>query len=242
MRLLTVTLLLPACTQSDPKDSGAADSAPAPATALVYLHGEAGLYTWSEADGAALVGTFHDAKSTSVLPVMTDIAIDGDGALYAAADTALYRVDATNGACTPVTTLPDAGTGLTFLPDGRLLVAGTTLTVVDLATATSEPLLADSPYATSGDVVAVPDGSIHWSVVLGASDGWVRVDPTAGTATLVGEVGASRLWGVAYADGTLYAFSADGTSLAVDPTTGVGTLLRSDTEPWYGATTNPVRW
>lgn len=52
----------------------------------------------------------------------------------------------------------------------------------------------------------------------------------------------SSLWGVAYAEDTLYAFSADGTSWEINPATGAGTLVRTDSVGWYGATTNPVSW
>lgn len=227
---------------SDPAGSTPTDTTePAPATAPIYAHTAEALYTWDPVAGPRWLGAFVDDDGNDVVG-MTDIAIDADGALYGAWYSSLYRVDAETAACSYVRELPDAGTGLTFLPDGRLLVAGMSMVALDLATGATETLVATNEWATSGDMVAVPDGSIQWSVILPDSDGWVRVEPDLGSADLVGRVGADALWGVAYADDTLYAFAADGGVWRVDGATGAGTFLAQENLSWYGATTNPVSW
>ncbi|MFN7145366.1 MAG: hypothetical protein ACK4YP_16455, partial [Myxococcota bacterium] len=171
-----------------------------------------------------------------------DIAIDADGRVFAASGNAIFRVDAASGDCTLETRVNDTGTGLTVLPDGRLLVAGASLTAWDLATGSAEVIVPAGGFATSGDVVAVPDGTVHWSVLGGSSDQWVVVDPATGTVTPRGPTGASGLWGVAYAEGALLAFGSGGAVFQVDSDSGHGTLVATTAIPFYGATTNPVTW
>jgi len=234
--------------EDTPKDTGSDSTTeptnptePPPATAPIYANHGGALYTWDPVDGVEWIGDFTDPDGLA-LSGFADIAIDAEGALYGAISSALYRIDPETAACTYERSLPDSGTGLTFLPDGRLLVGGMSLVAVDLATGDSETLVATNEWATSGDMVAVPDGSIHWSVILPGTDGWVRVDPDLGSAELVGEVGAAQLWGVAYAEDTLYAFASDGGVLEVDGSTGIGTRIATESVGWYGATTNPVSW
>lgn len=242
MRVLL--LLLAACSQKSVglgDDSGVDTSVPPPATAPIYVHDAGTLYTWSPTAGPSVVGPFVDASGAPIGTV-ADIAIDADGQLFGAVEGTLHRIDAATGVASVEAALPDRGTGLTVLPDGRLLVAGSALTALDLATGASETLVAAGAYTTSGDVVAVPDGSVHWSVGGAAGDDWVVVDPGTGATERRGSVGVSALWGVAWADETLYAFAADGGVYAVDGATGAGTLVRADAVSYYGATTNPVRW
>ena len=97
-------------------------------------------------------------------------------------------------------------------------------------------------YETSGDLVGLPDGYLYWTVLGGTNDELVRVDPVTGAAFWVGAVAGSRLFGLGYDDGTLYAFSSDGSILSIDPTTAATTVVSSDTTSWWGATTNPVVW
>jgi hypothetical protein len=87
--------------------------------------------------------------------------------------------------------------------------------------------------------VASPDGSLYWSVQQGGNDGLVRIDPSTGGLTLVGTLGASGVWGLAYAADTLYGYTSDGQYLIIDPTTAASTV-GSTPGSWYGATTNPA--
>ncbi|MDP2305117.1 MAG: hypothetical protein Q8P18_03740 [Pseudomonadota bacterium] len=216
---------------------------PAPATAPLYVHDATMLYTWDPATAAATpVGAFLDAATGAPLSYAADIAIDGEGQMFASSGTSIYRVDAATGETTFERTVSETGTGLTVLPDGRLLVAGAALTAWDLESGASEVIVAAGPLSTSGDVVAVPDGTLHWSVLGAEGDAWVVVDPSTGTLEERGSVGVSGLWGVAYAEGTLYGFSSSGGVYSIDGPTGQGVLVASSTVSFYGATTNPVTW
>lgn len=213
------------------------------ATADLYVHSGEILYTWDlETQSATHVGAFHDASTGTALSGVLDIAIDPSGQLYAAIEDQLYRVDAVDAGCTPDQVLPEDGTGLTFLADGRLVVGGEALVAIDLTTGTSEELVPAGTYTTSGDIVGVPQGTLGWTVRGETSDDWVSVDPDSLVATRLGPIGASQLWGVAYADYQLYAFGSDGSVWIVDPVTGAGTLVTISTMSFYGATTNPLTW
>jgi hypothetical protein len=234
---------LPACVDLLAKPGDAGDTGAAVATASLYVNSGSTLYTWdTDVLDTVLVGGFWSVTDDAPIAEMLDIAIDPDGHLYGAEDRSLYRIDAVDATCTLVTTLPTTGTGLTFLPDGRLVVGGESLQTVDLDTGATTEIIPAGVYATSGDLVGIPQGTVQWTVTGTTSDQWVSVDPDTGAATLLGDVGASTLWGVAYADYTLYAFGSDGNVWTVDPVTGEGTLVASSIVSFYGATTNPVEW
>jgi outer membrane protein assembly factor BamB len=212
------------------------------AAAPIYVNTGESLYTWDiDAKTASWIGRFETLDGVG-LSDMVDIAIDSEGALYGAIGTTLYRIDAEDARCEADRSLSTSGTGLTFAGDGRLVVAGGALVAVDLGTGVEEELVADGTWATSGDVVGVPEGTLEWSVRGDGGDTWVSVDPSLGVATERGAVGASSLWGVAYAEGTVFAFSGDGYVYTVDPATGAGTFVVDAALSFYGAATNPVTW
>lgn len=240
---LVTLVTLTACGSSVKLGDGPDDTGPPAATAPIYVHSADTLYTWDPDDAEPMsVGAFHDRESGEAPGTFADIAIDAAGALYGAVGGALYRIDPTDAATDPWGSLPDGGTGLTFLPDGRLLVAGAALTAVDLDDGATETLYPAGTWSTSGDVVAVPDGTVHWSCAGASGDDWVVFDPGDGTATRLGAVGASNLWGVAYARDRLYGFDASGVIWEIDGDTGAGAEVQSTSVSFYGATTNPIEW
>ena len=56
---------------------------------------------------------------------------------------------------------------------------------------------------------------------------------TSGAVTQIGATGYPKLFGVAYAAGKVFGFTHDGTGrvVTIDPTTGVGTLFGTFTDP-----------
>lgn len=221
----------------------APDSDSAPASAPLYVHDADTLYAWDAAKLAALpIAPFADTTTGAPVTGFTDLAIDAKGQLYGAAGGTLYRVNPRTGGVSALQVLPDQGTGLGFLPDGRLLVAGYALTAVDLGSGAVETLVPSGAFVTSGDVVTTPDGLVHWTVTTTGGDAWVVFDPASRETDVRGLVGASELWGVAWAEDQLWAFSAAGEAWTVDAATGHGSLAASGGAAWYGATTNPVTW
>jgi hypothetical protein len=222
---------------------GTGDTAPPAASAPIYVHADATLYTWSPGDAEPVeIGAFHDRNTSAALGGITDIAIDADGALFGVIGAGLFRIDPTDAAMDAVGNVPDGSNGLTFLPDGRLLVAGSALVAVDLDSGATEAVYTGGEWSSSGDVVAIPDGTVHWSCVGSSTDRWVIFDPTDGSATLAGDTSAVYLWGVAYADDQIFAFDAHGGIWEIDGTTGASTRIITTSISYAGATTNPIEW
>lgn len=222
-------------TDTDPPDTMVA-------TELVYAHTGATLYGFDPSTSTInRIGDFTDG-GRALDAEMTDIAIDLNGYLYGVTWYDLYQIDPMTADCTWVQSLRDQGVGLTFVSDGRLVIAGEEVNFLDINTGALTPLLTNSQYTTSGDIVGLPDGFLYWTVSGWGGDDLVRVDPNTGDTELVGNTGAYSLYGVGYANGLLYAFSSTGQVVILDPATGTSGG-RTDLGPsWYGATTNPVLW
>ena len=106
--------------------------------------------------------------------------------------------------------------------------------------ATLQELVPPGQYTTSGDIIALPDGYLYWSVTGG--DALVRIDPVSGGLTLIGNVGAPGIFGLAWAYGTLYGFTNDGNFLEIDPATAQVVSTAAIGATYWGAATNPVLW
>lgn len=225
----------------DPDDSGGPqDSDPTVATASIYIHTSTELYSYdTSSHTASLIGRFSEGGVT--ISDMTDIAIDLNGHMYGGSFTDLYQIDPRNGNCSHVQRLDDAATGLTFLADGRLVIAGNAIRFIDLNTGTFSTLVPAGQHTTSGDIVGLPDGFLYWSIAENGEK-LAKVDPNTGAVSIVGPLSKSSLYGLGYTDGTLYGFSAQGDVIGVDPATAMTTFSQRLNPIWWGATTNPVTW
>ncbi|MGC4121163.1 MAG: MopE-related protein [Myxococcales bacterium] len=210
----------------------------------IWAHSASTLYQVNPATFATTtVGSFG-------ITDMTDLAVTPDGTLYGVSFSALYRIDKTTGTATYVAPLTgSSNNGLTFLTDGTLLAsdsAGSVKrinpnngTVTDLGTF-------GNGLSSSGDLVAV-QGVMYGisSTGPGGSDATsdnvlLRVDTTTGVATPVGAIGYGNVWGLAYVNGRVIAFSSGGQLIEVDPQTGKGTLLSTKNVAWWGAGQSPL--
>jgi hypothetical protein len=218
---------------------------PPPAREPVYIHTATTLYAYdSEANTATPIGDFRSADG----PVtdMADIAIDLNGRMFGGGvDREVYLINPLTAACERRFTSTDRVHGMTFLSDGRLVMAGDFVRIVDPLTGRiALELVDDMGYQTSGDIVGLPDGFLYWTVRGTAQTGdlLIRVDPQTGTQRRLGAVGTERLFGLGYADGVLFGFSADGVVVDLAPRDGQVIRSRVLMERWWGATTNPVVW
>lgn len=225
----------------------------------VYAHTRDTLHTVDPVTGdTLLIGRFLNGNT----PVdgMIDIAIDTQGRMFGGTQgdalgngRTIWRIDPSNGAVTHHCDTPLVLYALTFLSDGRLVAGDASdLKAVDLANNCAITTIAHSEqWATSGDVVALPDGLIYWTV-RGEDDvdNLVVVQPDSGLMRLQGPVddgsrGYGRLYGLGYDEtaDALYGFSADGEIVQINPFNGASQLLNVTEETlWWGATTNPVLW
>jgi len=189
-----------------------------------------------------LVGSFqYNGGSFSLV---TDIAISLGGRIYAISPSQLFLVDPTNANLKLVRRLDmSEANALTVLSDGRLVVAGRGVAILDLDKNQSYTIGSTSTYNSSGDIVGLPDKKLYWSVKTASGDKLVVVDAFAGTTRELGAIGHSGVLGLAYASGTLYGFSEGGKIFTIDQQSGSAvSVIKTDSTRWWGATTNPVKW
>jgi streptogramin lyase len=226
-------------------DLAGADLAYTPGDGVIYAHTAGALYTVDPASFAlTMVGSFGTSDE------MTDLAVTPNNDIYTISKTSLYHVDPTSGAATQVMTgISSSNVALTFQKDGTLLAAdqGGTVRVIDpVANMVTELGTYGSGYDTAGDLVAVSDGTLFGVStkapgVSGASNVLIKVDTTNASATTVGSIGYTGVFGVAYTGGRVIAFTSSGQVIRIDPTTGAGTLVATDTNiDFYGAGTSPL--
>lgn len=211
----------------------------------VYINTGESLYSYNPQNGvASLRGSFM--SNSGAITGMVDIAIDLNGRMFGGTtERELFRIDPTNAHCTHLATYSDILHGMTFLSDGRLVVAGHAVTTVDPSTGrTLETLVAEGEYETSGDIIGLPDGKLYWSVRgdRNAPDNIVRIDPQTHNTTVLGGTSVIAIYGLGYANDVLYGFLRDGERVELDQQDAHLIDERPLDGRWYGATTNPVLW
>jgi hypothetical protein len=210
------------------------------ATAPLYVNSNTTLYTFEPATHTV---TFVSNFSGN-LDDIWDIAIDTNGVLLGSGSTGtLYTINVGTGACMSVGFNGIGANAMTVTIDNQIVVAGGgDVEVLDRATyGVSQTLVSGSSYTSSGDIVALPDGYLYWSVTGSGHDRLVKIDRMTGATSVVGTLPDSAVWGLAYAANMLFGFSNDGKYLVIDSTNGTGTT-GSTPDLWYGATSNPVTW
>lgn len=227
------------------------DDPPVPvAEEPVYANTSDTLYTVEPLTGDRTeIAQFRTASGT-VVEQMLDIAIDHEGRVYGGTFDALYRIDPVTAQVEKVCDTDIEFMGMAFTPNGDLLAAGDTIIKrVDLDSCNSTPVVFNTPYETSGDLVGLPDGFLYWTVwEEDNADGLVRIDPNTWQITYLGTIPVGRLFGLGYAEDQLFGFSSNGQTASIMPGQNVNgyvdtlVLHNEPTVSWWGATTNPVAW
>lgn len=226
-----------------PDAAGSDDAGFEPAAAPLYAHTGAMLYRVDPTTfRTTLVGAFRGRDGA--IEDVIDIAIDTDGTMLGGTtEGKVYAIDPNSAVCRYRFTFDDKLNGLTFLEDGRLVVAGERVSLVDAEDGRLIfELVGDDVFQTSGDIVGLPDGFLYWTVRGHGGDLLVRIDPRTGAVSERGETGKSGLYGLGYAEGQLFGFSREGAIVTIDAGNGRILMERASEEAWWGATTNPVRW
>jgi hypothetical protein len=213
----------------------------------MYAHTATLLYSVAPSAPYAhsLIGAF--AGEAGPVTDITDVAIDTDGVMYAVSFDTLYRVNASNGQLETMGLAgPTALNSLTFLADGTLLAgSGSDLFQVNTSTGAFTQISSIGDWSFAGDMVGLPDGLLYCAMSNDSSAGesvLVVYDLSSGTIIRTGATGTGSLFGVAYAEGTLFGFNADGEIYTLDERDGHATRVADSSEVWWGATTNPVTW
>ena len=236
--------------------SSAAPSSSAPRVdAFVYAHSDTSLYRL-DADTLSVTNLgviqWFDQSNVSIPDgdSMTDLAVNSAGDAYACSFDWLYHVDIATRHARRVAPLTDNFNGLTFVPAGildptREVLVGATngsgsLFRINLITGVATAIGSyGGGLISSGDVVAIIGGGMYATVTEANStepDMLASINPVTGVATVIGtDIGYENLWGVGYWGGTLYGFSSSGQVIAINRTTGRGTLLTTQPAQFWGA-------
>ena len=216
-----------------------------PATQAIYAQSSNRLYSYDATSKTTnLIGTFKyaDGSNASVF----DIAITPSGLMYGVDGSALYYINSSTSRLSliPTTGIAEFGNinGLTALSDGRLVIAGNGVAIYKIETQELTTLVSPNQYQTSGDIIALPDGYLYWSVNSGSGNQLLKINPSNGSITVIGTMSYAGVWGLGYANNLLYGFDNTGAIFEINPTTAHTTLQNNSGINWYGATTNPVLW
>lgn len=205
--------------------------------ARVYAQSASTLYKLDPVTKAVTtVGAFSGCGGDVI-----DIAVDKDGAMFAATSGMLNRVDTATAKCTFVAfgIYPNS---LSFVPKGTVDPAaealvgynGSTYVRIDTQTG-AESILGDlgQGYASSGDLVSVIGGGTYLTVYgNGCSDCIVEVDPKSGAMKkMIGSVGHADVYGLAFWAGSAYGFDDAGELFQIDLTSGKSTTINMPQKP-----------
>lgn len=237
-------------------DGGArADARPPDNPTAVYAQSATTLY---EVDPDTLditeVGDFTFDKDAQNI---TDIAIDANGTTIAISLAALYSVDKSTAAATYLTdldaTLDIDLTSLSFVPvdpndpqsDERLIAADFDGVVYEIDPNTGDTTVVGDygsddqghKIGSSGDIVSVRGlGTLATVTVEGEQNDYLAwINPTTFEASLLGDTGFDRIFGIGFWEDTVYGFTDDKEFVTLDSTTGEGSEVGSDNIRWWGA-------
>ena len=226
----------------------------------VFAHSDTVLYHIDLANQSLVeIGPFD----TPAADVITDLAVSPADELWGVSEASyLYSVDRATGAATQVTSLAACGAfsvALSFTPDGNLYAGdyNGAFCRIDLGESPPDVIpigTLGNDLALAGDMVAISDGTL-FGTAYDLGDGattsnnlLVTIDPATGHATPQGSTTYPNLYGIAFEQEAVFAFTHDGSGrvVTVDPSTGVGTLYGTFTEPgsdlpisFAGAAVNP---
>lgn len=227
-------------------DPSRPDSAPPPENAAVYAHSSSELYKVDpDTLDVTLVGSFGWPDGADS---MTDIAIDKSGYMVGISFGKVYAVNVLTAACTYLADLDREFNGLSFVPAQDIDPGGAEMLVasaldgsfyqIDPSTGASTPIgNYGGGLTSSGDVVSVRGFGTVATVKQGdlGTDWLARIDPTTGVATLIGDTGVAKIWGVGFWGDKVFGFTDDMQFVLIDVTTGAATLVETGSVRWWGA-------
>lgn len=213
----------------------------------VYAHSNDTLYLVDlSAKTIETVGPFNAPNAD----VLTDLAVAPDNTLWVISSTKLYTASATDGHVTLVGSLAacgNRGVALTTLPNGELWTGDFKGALCRIDTTTNPPTVMPavtmgSGLALSGDLVAIGNGTVYGTAYkLSDASGsgtqvnnlLVTINLQTGAVTQLGSTGYPKLFGTSFANNQVMGFTHDGTGrvVSISPTTGVGTLYATFTDP-----------
>ncbi|WP_392532381.1 PEP-CTERM sorting domain-containing protein [Nostoc sp. C117] len=165
----------------------------------------------------------------------TDLALNDTGELFATTfDRQLYSINPSSGSSTFIgggdnTTFYF---GLGFDKNNRLYTTDLNGNFYSVNESTgSASLIANTGFPSISDIVFDPKINRFFglSSIVGGSDSTLFSVDINGAATPIGNVGFAEVYGLAYDDGTLYAYTNDRRQLIINETTGAGVFDKNIT-------------
>ena len=218
----------------------------------VYAHTDTTLYR-VDPDTLAIseVGDFAWPDGTDQ---MTDIAIDKNSNMIGISFDKVYKVDPTTAHATLLSASLDGDfNGLSFVPATMLNQTGDDVLVgtrnsdgvvfrIDPMTGAATQIGdMGAAFSSSGDLVAVDGFGTVQTVPGSSSDQLATLATGTFSATAIGAgTGYSEIWGLAFWKGKVYGFTDQGEFVLIDPTTGVATLVSTNSQAWWGAAVTTV--
>lgn len=195
-----------------------------------------------------VTGVFNPVVSNT--PYFTDIALSSKNQLFGNTLDELYSVNTTTKTTSKIGNLGISDlNALGFNNNDVLYGASTSGNFYTINTSTgAASVVANIPgFISSGDIVynASTNTFLATSFNLtdpSTGDDLFSITPT-GTATNIGKIGFSDVYGLVFNDGTLFGYTANNEQLIINPTTGAGTLDRlvtGDSGQILGAANTPV--
>ena len=152
----------------------------------------------------------------------------------------LYSISTTDGSAKYIGKTGKIINGLAFDSSGNLYGSGYEfLYTIDLLTGCATKV-AKTGYNSSGDIAFDKNGNIYMTANkywLEESDSLIYYDFVSGDAKEIGKIGYQAVWGIGFADDTLYGFTFGNETIKIDINTGKGTLVAENGISAYGADT-----
>ena len=237
----------PATIDSGPRP----DAPPLPDNTSVYAHSATELFKINpDTLLQTSVGTFTftgDAEN------ITDIAVDKTGDMVGISLQSVYSIDRETAVATLLSTLSgDSGlTSLSFVPtdisdasSDELLVAADFEGVVwqinpdtGLRTTIGNYNASGTTIGSSGDIVSIIGfGTVATVNVTGEdNDHLARIDPLTWQATLIGDTGYDKIFGIGFWGGDVYGFTDNQEFVTINATTGAVSNVQNGSVAWWGA-------
>ncbi|MFB2839780.1 PEP-CTERM sorting domain-containing protein [Floridanema evergladense] len=164
-------------------------------------------------------------------PAFTDIALSNEENLFGVTDTNLYSINKNSGVSSNIGSLGFFMNGLGFNTSNELYGTGDSgFYKINLATGAASLVANIAGFNSSGDLVYDRQANrfLATSSEQGSDSLW-SIDLN-GTATKIGNIGFLEVYGLAFDDeGSLFGYTSDRQQIAIDLTTGTGTLKQNVT-------------
>lgn len=230
-------------------DARVTDGRPPPPNSAIYAHSATELFRIDpETLGQVSVGTFSFAGDQENI---TDLAIDKTGAMLGISLNSVYSIDRETAVATLLSSFPPGEGGLTslsFVPTNlsdpssaeRLVAADFDGDVWEINPNTGQRTHLGNYGAnigSSGDIVSIIGfGTLATVNVQGeATDHLARLDPVTWQATIVGDTGYDKIFGIGFWGGDVYGFTDNMDFVTIDAFSGQVTSTRVSSVKWWGA-------